>query len=495
MCAIFMLSVGASVQTVEASSYNEQIDIVYHLYEDGTTVVEALINLSRQTDNTYLTEFSFDLGGKRVSSANATINGQVLTTTQSESSLSVMIPQEFGVQEELSLRLEFDLDALATHVGSVWEVFIPIASSGDDITVTRQQISVITPLSWKSLWYSSHPYERIETTETSMLTRYQLDETRQRNPLSLIYGEDQWYVVSAQYVLTNPSEQKVKQHIALIPDITGYQEMYVKSLEPMPSKLIIDSDQNWLSEYVLEAGETTSITYEAYVRLLKKSPRLVDNSESLVPYTIADTYWESNDPRILDITATMSSAKDAYDYVTSQFTYGSTRAQGDAKRLGAVLALEKKDQAVCMEFTDMTIASLRALSIPARELNGYAYVSKANGVLHPTVSDELHSWVEYYDEQQGWTSIDPTWGATTGDDYFSAFDSAHIVFVTRGISSSLPLPAGSYRLYNDTSRQVDVQVLDAAPAKMTRSWDWLDSYNYAQKPWWEKFWLWVSDLF
>jgi len=85
-----------------------------------------------------------------------------------------------------------------------------------------------------------------------------------------------------------------------------------------------------------------------------------------------------------------------------------------------------------MEFTDTFITLVRALGIPAREINGYAYAQ--NDRLRPLglEQDVLHSWPEYYDfASQTWQQVDPTWGNTTGGlDYFHKFDLDHFTFKT-----------------------------------------------------------------
>ena len=101
-----------------------------------------------------------------------------------------------------------------------------------------------------------------------------------------------------------------------------------------------------------------------------------------------------------------------------------------------------------MEYTDLFIALARAVGIPAREVNGFAYTADES---HRPLSlrlqggDVLHAWPEVYLPDSGWVMIDPTWSSTSGEDYFSVFDLSHIGFVRRGSSSEYPLPAGSYK--------------------------------------------------
>ena len=111
-----------------------------------------------------------------------------------------------------------------------------------------------------------------------------------------------------------------------------------------------------------------------------------------------------------------------------------------------------------MEFTDSFIAIARAMGIPAREINGYAYAGEGENKpisIGFKSGDVLHAWPEFYDPAFGWVAIDPTWGATSGLDYFTRLDTNHFVFVIKGQDSVYPLPAGAYKI-DGSEKQVEV---------------------------------------
>ena len=128
------------------------------------------------------------------------------------------------------------------------------------------------------------------------------------------------------------------------------------------------------------------------------------------------------------------------------------------ERLGALKSLQTPEAAICMEFTDLFIATARANGIPAREINGFAYTENPEIQPLSLVNDVLHAWPEYYDSQKGaWIPVDPTWGSTTGGvDYFSKLDLRHFTFVIHGTSSTKPYPAGSYKLGSNPQKDVFV---------------------------------------
>ena len=127
------------------------------------------------------------------------------------------------------------------------------------------------------------------------------------------------------------------------------------------------------------------------------------------------------------------------------------------ERKGAEAAASQKNSWTCMEFTDLFIAITRAMGIPAREINGYAFTSEeSNKPISISLEggDTLHAWAEFYDPYNGWVQVDPTWGTTSGLDYFSKLDTNHFAFVRKGISSEHPFSAGTYR-FSDNEKLIE----------------------------------------
>jgi len=135
-----------------------------------------------------------------------------------------------------------------------------------------------------------------------------------------------------------------------------------------------------------------------------------------------------------------------YTYITKNISYDFEKARegGSLTRKGVLQTLKDK-KGLCLDFTDLFIALARSAGIPAREVDGYAYTKDFSAT--PTLQTNLlHSWVQYYNPQLGWVSVDPTWGATSGLDYFSKLDNNHLAFAIKGADSQNPQPATKFKV-------------------------------------------------
>ncbi|HSX39039.1 MAG TPA: transglutaminase-like domain-containing protein, partial [Candidatus Saccharimonadales bacterium] len=197
-------------------------------------------------------------------------------------------------------------------------------------------------------------------------------------------------------------------------------------------------------------------------KLSEISPELVKS------YTTDQKYWEVSSEQIqqlakniYDPTKNVSqNAQLVYDYVVKNVHYDFNVIKEDfVDRKGALATLAPTTKTgACMEFSDLFISLTRAIGIPSRELNGYAF-SNTDNVTPLSISlkngDLLHAWPEYYDPVFGWVAVDPTWGSTSGVDYFTKLDTNHFVFSILGLNSEYPFPAGAYR-FDDSGKQVEV---------------------------------------
>lgn len=282
--------------------------------------------------------------------------------------------------------------------------------------------------------------------------------------ISATFGEYQLLNFQIKYDLKNDSQWFQTREIALVPDIKKRQEIKIDSLEPKPIDLYQDEDGNYLAKYRLNPNSELEITLKGAVRSYgvqidpEKGGEFNQIPQELIQkYTKEDVYWEVNAPEInetsknlYDGTKNVSlNAQKIYKFLIDNYKYDfEVLKKNSIDRYGALKTIKREARMGCMEFTDTFIALARSMGIPAREINGYAYSKdpEKNPInININEGDRLHAWPEFYDPVFGWVQIDPTWGNTSGIDYFTKLDLNHVTLVTKGISSTYPIPAGFYK--------------------------------------------------
>jgi transglutaminase-like putative cysteine protease len=135
-----------------------------------------------------------------------------------------------------------------------------------------------------------------------------------------------------------------------------------------------------------------------------RDPRVADRySELLAPsrYVIAE---EAVTARALDIAGEHPPAeagRAAVGWVHDQLVYerGSTgvhTTSDDARAAG---------KGVCQDYAHLSLATLRAMGLPARYVSGYLFADNA-ATIGATTSGESHAWVEFW--AGSWVALDPT---------------------------------------------------------------------------------------
>lgn len=98
------------------------------------------------------------------------------------------------------------------------------------------------------------------------------------------------------------------------------------------------------------------------------------------------------------------------EYVQNSASYdlNTQRMPEDAEDF-VLWFLDESDTGYCVHFATAATVLLRAVGIPARYVTGYTVEVQAN-VTTEVTANEAHAWVEYLDDEQGWTVADPTPG-------------------------------------------------------------------------------------
>lgn len=435
-------------------------NVTYKIEDNGKTIVTHDIILENLFSTLYATTYTLSLenvGAQNISAVNDKGESIQVETIQDNSKIDLKLAfsdHVVGRGSKRSFKISYENSGFAIKTGEVWEIAIPRLSN--DSTYRNYQVLLLVPNSFGQEAYISP--QPAFSDNVNGFKRYSFSkENINTTGVTAGFGEFQVFSFSLSYHLENPLAISSQTEIALPPD-TAFQKVYFNKIEPKPSEIKIDSDGNWLAIYKLNPRQRIDIDVVGSVQIFASYRHFPRPSQEVINSNLKPTtYWQSDSEKIKLLANSLKTPQAIYNFVSSNLKYDTARVQPNIQRVGAIGALENPSQAICMEFTDLFIALARAAGIPAREINGYAYTE--NKELQPLslVNDVLHAWPEYYDSEKGvWIPIDPTWGSTSGIDFFNKLDLRHFAFVIHGMHDNKPYPPGSYKLGANPQKDVFV---------------------------------------
>lgn len=449
-------------QSLAAEEFSSSTISEYQVRTDGITAVSQKVSLTNRVANIYARKYSFTIGSTRIKNIAAYDAEGALPVKVESLPNKTEIEVEFtrpvtGKGETLEFTLFFETLDFSLKSGQVWEITLPKLANAQEFET--YQVNLIVPESFGDPALISPEPNQTQTDENNIIYRFYDDDIRNQS-LVATFGRWQIFDFNFTYQLENNRPYPVRTQVALPPD-TDFQRVFYNSIEPKPKNVVVDADGNWLAEYELAIAEKIEIQAQGSAQIFLAPQKISQplTQDQLAVYLEPQKYWETEHPQIMEKAKELQNIKAIYDYIVNELIYDYGRIDLEAKRLGALEAINQPQSAICMEFTDLFVALTRAAGIPARAINGYAYTT--NSQLKPLAleQDLLHSWPEYWDKtNQIWRPVDPTWENTTGGiDFFNHFDLNHFAFAIYGSSSTLPLPVGAYKLNGSEDKDVLVE--------------------------------------
>ena len=455
---VMMIITGGRLSPVAAdTNFYTTLHTTYTVNNQGVTTVSHLIKLTNKTPTLYARQYALKISSPSITKVTVKNNDQVIpaevVTTTNQTSIGITFPDQIvGEGKSRTIEISYQNPDSSLISGKVLEVLVPKLASANEYD--EYYVTLFTPKAYGNHTRTTPASTSTGENATSIITAFQ---PQNGESVTTLFGSSQVFKLNLRYHLENTGPNPGLAQIALPPD-TLYQKLQYETLDPEPQKIEADPHGNWIATYEIPAQSTTTVNTvaRALVTLAPNPQRPqppVDDT-----YLKTAEYWDSRDQMIVDLADQYRTPREMYTFVVNELSYDYSRLAGETERLGAVAALAEPNRAMCQEFTDVFIALARANQIPARRLTGYAHTE--NSVFRPLglVEDILHAWPEYYDPEQGtWVQIDPTWGNTTGGiNYFDQFDLNHVVFAINGTSSTAPYPAGSYKLADISTKDVEV---------------------------------------
>jgi len=454
---ILISSIFPSLTFAQTGNFSNSADATYTIAESGVTHVKFVLVLTNNTSQYYASQYDLNLGFTDIENIKAIDSKGVMQTFLKSDNNHTILSAIFntttvGLNKTTPFTIEFDTTDVAKQTGNTWELTIP--GLADQREFDNFSVHIKQPASFGKPSYSKPP-----------LMGRSLDFTKEQlnsSGISIGFGDYQTYDFSATYHLNNRHLFPETAEIAL-PSDTNYQTISLDTLNPKPSEVLQDDDGNWLAKYTLWPKQTLAIKASGKVQVLLEPKEQPLDITMRKAYLAEQPYWDVTNTQIQNESSILKTPEAIYHYVVKQVTYDYNRVSQNQPRLGAAAILQHPTSAMCLEFTDLFIALARSAGIPAREVDGYGYTNNSTYKPLSLGSDILHAWPEYYDDiKRTWIMVDPTWGNTTkGIDYFSNLDLDHIAFVIKGISSTYPIPAGGYKVTNQSANK-DIVVTVAA---------------------------------
>jgi len=451
--------------TARASlEFETKFNISYQIGVRGSAKVTQEISLINKFSNIYPQEYRFQINGLGIKNISATdsqgdIIEEVKETTDSTEIKLKFNQEAVGKGKELKFKISYSFPNFAKKRGQVWEIIVPGLANIKEIDEINLKIKV--PSSFGSLAYSSISPLKQKKENNYQTVSYQRSQLIKK-PLVLAFGEFQIFNFSLKFYLSNPRSEMVIQEIPIPPE-TAYQSVILSSVEPLPERINLDRDYNWIAQYLLYPEEEKEITVKGQAKIFSQ-PANIDfreatKMEDFSPYLKEDRYWQINNPTIKSLAQKYNSPKKIFNFVVDDLEYDFDNI-ATSQRVGALKAHQNK-RGVCTEFSDLFVALSRANGIPSRELEGFAFTDDQKIVSLSANNDILHSWAEYWDShKEVWVPVDPTWSKTThGMDFLTKFDLGHFIFVIHGQNSLQPFPPGFYRT-NNNQRNIQVEFAD-----------------------------------
>lgn len=431
--------------------FTKQIDSIYRLSDNAPTTVLHNIELINNLSHIYPTTYNFAVSTGDIKNISINIMGDSVSPQidQQNATTSIHIPirtPNIGKGQSTKIEIRYETGSLAERIGDTIALTLPKTAKANEVLSFSR--SVYVPNTYPNLSYSSQTLK--EQIDSRDQRQYVFEGQGDQN-LTLHFGTSANYDLSLNYQLRNNTSISALSELALPPD-TGYQRVILNSLEPKPNEIILDSDGNWLARYTLPPLSKLDVVATLTINV---SPTPVYYDPSSSTPTNEEPFWEQSSD-IKRLATNLKNPENLYNYLLQTLSYDYTEISRQ-KRLGAAEALNNPHSAICTEFTDLFVATSRAMGIPSRAIIGYALTTSTTLRPQSNELDILHAYPEYQDPStKVWRSVDPTWGHTSGgSEYFDILDFGHITFVRLGNNSNYPLPAGSYR-ENRSGKQIKV---------------------------------------
>lgn len=446
----------SSTQAANNFSYN--VSVNYKIEPSGLAEVKETYNITNNTASQYLDSIKLSTSTDKVENLQVyyTNGGSIPFTTEKITTddggykydyiqINIDFPRNtVGRGANWGFVVQYQTPDIVENKGRAHIVYIPGVpkENREDYAVTLTVPKEFGPI---------HGFGELpkETTTSNNTKTYEFSKANLvEKSVQLLFGDSTTYQTNFNFPLENKSGFP-KVYEVTLPPSTAAQTVYLNKLDPKPESIRIDADNNIIATYTLRSQQKVTVSTDilAEVRYinydLARSGQLNDIPRELkATYTKTTHYWNSDNPVLRQKAKSLTEGKQNVaemvkainNYVVETLDYNNEKIKYNIRQ-GSLEAFKNPSNSVCLEYSDLTIAMLRSVGIPARMPVGYGY--SGNLKQSSSVSDSLHSWVEAYIPNVGWINLDPTWGEKFNN--FGISDIDHFAFAVWGASDTEPV--------------------------------------------------------
>lgn len=435
---------GLLAQDTQASgSLTSSADAIY-TFKDGNLIIS--LNITIASDSEYpsiINNYNIFLPFKNIKSATISNGGNLLFNKSYQHNDSTEYIINFGnttIRESTPYKFNalFEIENFTaiTEDTDTYKFSLPINIAEN---LNMKSVQFIYETSLGSPIFSSLPYTKFEKIADYFYITFNDVSSKNdgSNALSIIIGEKFSYDFSINKTFENFDERENYIATVNIPRQQHNQLLTFRTISPNPDNIYVDSAENLFFQYNIKPKGSIVINISGNILI---DEQVSTEKQNISDLTTQSTYWlledESEIKKIDDYLANKAINKDIasldlyealYNYLSESLSLKNDENETIVQdRIGADVALNKKENLSPEDIIDVYMGVYRHYGIPCRMIMGF--------VLPHEYGKEgfYHYWLEVWSNEQKWIILDPVLDIMTEDSnlFNKSFD-YHIAIIAR----------------------------------------------------------------
>gem|GEM_PF-2574497 len=474
-CFLFSFSINNNVFAQEEIS--EQAEIYYTIDENGDISFKYLFYLSVEPGFTtavskYTLSFPFeDLDFEVIKSNGENLRAHRETGDGMMQLILDLDDKLLNPNNPIFIELEGKMKTSPIReVGGSMILTLPGSVSNVDI----KKVEIQYPKSFGEARNFYNKWVVQHNDETITLKTFDAGKT-----INLLWGDKIVYNFEINKRLFNTPDEPKKTFDLNIPKTHNNQKVLFSEIDPTPQFAYQDGEGNIFFSYELKPDTEVNVVVRGQIVInfveesdvndfeIFKKPILTETKG----YWLLDSDYEWNRIRLflsreginessikeMDSETKQLFYKKAYNYVVNRLELANFKptSMESYVRQGATHAAENRRNASPEDYVDFLSAIYREYEVPTRMVEGY--VKMLN-------KEFYHTWLEFWCENEGWKSIDPSLENYSRADYFDTKLINHVAILSRSYNYIRPriifFDEDEFRV--DLATGLDTEILDVS---------------------------------